>query len=88
VSVLIPRLAGNSALRDGGSGIAATAAGTAAGAGVAAFLIRRRNPEIAANIALNQSRRTRRSAENAAIAARNADRIATTRLELVPAAAR
>jgi len=88
VSVLIPRVAGNSALRDGGSGIAATAAGTAAGAGVAAFLIRRRNPEIAANIALNQGRRARRSAENAAIAARNADRLATTRLELVPAAAR
>ena len=88
VTVLIPRLAGNSDLRDGGSGIATMAAGTAAGAGVAAFLIRRRNPEIAANIALNQGRRARRSAENAAIATRNADRIATTRLELVPAVAR
>jgi tetratricopeptide (TPR) repeat protein len=88
VTILIPRLAGNSELRDGGSGIAATAAGTAAGAGVAAFLIRRRRPEIAANIAINDRRRALRAAENAAIASRNADRIAATRLELIPTVAR
>jgi hypothetical protein len=88
VTMLIPQVAGNPALRDGGSGVAAAAAGTAAGAGVAAFIIRRRNPEIAANIALNNVRRSRRRADNAAIAARNIERIAATRLELVPTAAR
>lgn len=88
VALLIPSLAGNADLRDGGSGMATTAAGAALGAGIAAFLIRDRNPEIPATIASNSARRARRAAENAAIAQRNNEKLALTRLELIPAVGR
>ena len=88
VALLIPRLAGNGNLRDGGNGLAATAATAAAGAGVFAFVVRRRTPEIPANIARNNARRAERVAVNAEIVRRNADRIAQTRLVLVPGAPR
>ena len=88
VALLIPRLAGNGALRDGGNGLATTAATAAAGAGVFAFVVRRRAPEIPANIASNNIRRGERAAVNAEIARRNADRLAQTRLVLIPGAPR
>jgi hypothetical protein len=88
VALLIPRLAGNGALRDGGNGLATTAATAAAGAGVFAFVVRRRAPEIPANIARNNARRAERAAVNAEIARRNADRLAQTRLVLIPGAPR
>ncbi len=87
-ALLIPRLAGNGALRDGGNGLATTAATAAAGAGVFGFVVRRRAPEIPANIALNDARRAARASVNAEIARRNADRLAQTRLVLIPGAAR
>ena len=88
VALLIPRLAGNGALRDGGNGLATAAATAAAGAGVFAFVVRRRAPEIPANIARNDVRRAERAAVNAEIARRNADRLAQTRLVLIPGAPR
>jgi hypothetical protein len=87
-ALLIPRLAGNGGLRDGGYGLAAPAAAAAASAGVIAFVIRRRNPEIPVNIALNNARRAERVAANAEIVGRNADRLAKTRLVLTPGAPR
>lgn len=88
VALLIPRLAGNGDLRDGGNGLAATAATAAAGAGVFAFVVRRRAPEIPANIARNNARRAERVAANVEIVRRNADRLAQTRLVLAPGAPR
>jgi tetratricopeptide (TPR) repeat protein len=83
-ALLVPRLAGHGDLRDGGNALAATAATAAAGAGVAAFVVRRRSPAIPANIARNNARRAERAAVNAEIVRRNAERIAQTRLVLVP----
>ena len=88
VALIIPRLAGHGDLRDGGNGLAATAATAAAGAGVVAFIVRRRAPEIPANIARNNTRRGERVAANLEILRRNADRLAQTRLVLVPGAPR
>ena len=88
VALLVPRLAGHGDLREGGSGLAVTAATAAAGAGVVAFVVRRNAPEIPANIALNNARRAARAAVNAEIVGRNSDRLAQTRLVLVPGAAR
>ena len=87
-TLLLPRLAGNSRLREGGSGAARMAAGVAAGAGVMAFVITRRSPEIPANIAANNQRRAERAAVNAAILRRNQERLALTKLLLVPGAPR
>ena len=87
-ALLIPRLAGNGAFREGGNGFATTAATAAAGAGVFAFVARRRAPEIPTNIARNTVRRAERAAVNAEIARRNAERLAQTRLVLIPGAPR
>lgn len=87
-ALLVPRLAGNGDLRDGGNAVAATAAAAAAGAGVFAFVIRKRDPEIPMNITRNDERRAERAASNEAIARRNADRLALTRLVLVPGGGR
>ena len=87
-ALLIPRLAGNGNLRDGGNGLAATAATAAAGAGVFAFVVRRRAPEIPTNIALNNARRAARAETNAEIVGRNKARLALTRLVLAPGAPR
>ena len=88
VALIIPRIAGNGALRDGGNGLAATVATAAAGSGVIAFVVRRRSPEIPANIARNNARRAERTAVNAEISRRNAERVAQTKLVLVPGAPR
>ena len=87
-SMLLPRVLGNSRLRDGGNGMA-TMAGTAAiGAGVMGVVILRRSPEIPANVAANNKRRSERAALNAAITRRNEERLALTKLVLVPGAPR
>ena len=87
-TLIIPRLAGHSHLRDGGSGISTIAATAATGAGVMALVVTRRSPEIPANIAQNDRRRAERAAVNAAIARRNQDRLALTKLVLIPGAGR
>jgi hypothetical protein len=88
VALLVPRVAGNSDLGPGGNGLAAGAATAAAGAGVYAFVVRRKQPEIPANIAVNNARRQERAAANAEIVRRNAERLALTRLVLIPGAPR
>ena len=87
-TLIIPRLAGHSQLRDGGSGMSTIAATAATGAGVMALVVTRRSPEIPANIAQNNHRRAERAAVNAAIARRNQDRLALTKLVLIPGAGR
>ena len=87
-ALIIPRLAGHSQLREGGSGMATIAATAATGAGVMALVITRRSPEIPANIARNNVRRAERAAVNAAITRRNEERLALTKIVLVPGAGR
>lgn len=87
-TLIIPRVAGNSELRDGGNGMSTLAATAATGAGVMAFVITRRSPEIPANIAQNNQRRAERAAVNAAIVRRNQERLALTKLVLIPGAGR
>ena len=87
-TLLIPRLAGNSQLSEGGSGMAAIAATAATGAGVMALVVTRRSPEIPANIAHNNVRRAERAAMNAAITRRNEERLALTKIVLLPGAGR
>jgi hypothetical protein len=87
-AVIVPALVGNADLRDGGSGLGITAATAAAAAGVAVYIIHRRSPEIPGHIAQNAALRVKRTAANAAIARRNADRLARTRVTLIPGAAR
>ena len=87
-TLLLPSLAGNSQLREGGNGMATMAATAAVGAGVMALVITKRSPEIPANIVSNNERRAARAAANAAIVRRNQDRLALTKLVLVPGAPR
>ena len=72
----------------GGSerGAADVVAATAAITGVVAFLADRRHGAIPENIAANQRHRAQRDLVNAALRARNADRIAATVLLVAPAA--
>jgi hypothetical protein len=86
-ALIVPALAGNADLGRGGNGLAVTAAAAAAGAGVAAFIMHRRSPELRASITRNAALRAQRAAANAEIARRNADRLARTRLTLVPGGA-
>jgi hypothetical protein len=65
---------------------AVVVAGAAAVTGLVAYLVRRRHPEIPANVAANTRRREERRAVNEAIRARNAQRIARTVLIVTPAA--
>ena len=87
-TLILPRLVGNSHVRDGGNGMSTIAATAAAGAGVMALVVTRRSPEIPANIAQNNQRRAERAAINAAITRRNQERLALTKLVLVPGARR
>ena len=87
-TLILPRLAGNAGLREGGNSMSRMAATAAVGAGVAAFVITRRSPEIPANIAANNAQRSARAAVNAAIVRRNQERLALTKLMLVPGAPR
>ena len=67
-------------------GAARFVAGVGAGTGVATFIIRRRRPRVTANIEANRRRGEAHAAENQAIRARNADRVARTALLIQPAA--
>ena len=87
-AMLLPTVAGNARLREGGNGMATLAATAAIGAGVTAFVITRRSPEIPANIAHNTARRSARESANTAIRIRNEARIAMTKLVFVPGAPR
>ncbi len=87
-ALLIPRLGGHGDLSAGSNGLSATAATAAAGAGIVAFVVRRRAPSIPANIARNNVRRNERVAANIEIIRRNAERLAQTRLVLLPGAPR
>jgi len=64
----------------------AVVAAVGVGSGVVAFLARRRHRDLPANIAENARRRGTRETANAAIRARNAQRIAATLLVIRPAA--
>lgn len=61
-------------------------AGTGVATGTMAFLLRRRNVSISANVAENNRRRAARDALNAEINRRNAERLAQTKLILTPTA--
>ncbi len=85
-AVLLGRAVGHPSLGEGQRGFAYSVAGVATVAGIAASLHRQRHPELPENAAENRRRVAARSRENAEIAARNAARIAATKLVLVPAA--
>lgn len=70
----------------GGGGYAATIGIAGSAAGAYAFVIRRRNSDMPANIAANQRRRAQRAAFNAEVTRRNLERLEQTRLVLLPAA--
>jgi hypothetical protein len=70
----------------GGGGYAATVGVAGGAAGAWAFLMRRRHSEMPANIAANQRRQAQRAAFNAEVTRRNLERLAETRLVLLPAA--
>ena len=86
-ALLVPAVVGHSRLRDGGNGLALMAATAATGAGVAAYFVHQRSPEIRSNIARNATLRAQRAAANADVARRNAERLARTRLTLIPGGA-
>lgn len=72
---------------DGARKLAAGAAGVGVVSGLAAFIVRSRNRTIAPNVRENDRRRGERAVRNAAIARRNADRLAQTTLVIMPAGA-
>ena len=73
-----PRLSG------GGQPLAKAAALGGVAAGVAAYIDRRRHPVDRAAIIANARRRTERSAYNAEVARRNAERLAATKIVVAP----
>ena len=73
-------------LGNGGRTLAFTTAGVASGAGLVSFLYRNSHRAIPANIAENTRRKAARAATNAEIAARNASRLAQTKLIITPSA--
>ncbi len=83
-AVLAPVAIGNGELGSGGRTLSMAVAGGAGIAGVVAFVARRRNDEIPANVAENRRRVAEHAARNAEIAARNADRLAETTLIVTP----
>lgn len=84
-ALMVSRLFANSALDETGDR-AAVVAGAAVVTGLMAYLVRRRHPEIPANVAANARRREERRTANEAIRARNTERIARTVLIIAPAA--
>ncbi len=75
----------NGDLGGGNRAMPALLAGAAVATGVVAFLAHRHGGPIAEHIATNQSRQTARRAANAAIARRNAEKLAQTILVVSPA---
>ena len=83
-ALFLSALLSNDRLGEGNGG--RWVAGTAAAAGVGAFLYRRRHLAIPANVAANQPRRLAWRSANDAVRQRNADRLARTILVIAPAA--
>lgn len=86
VALVIPVL-GNRHLDAGGRGLAHGAAVGALSAGVVAYMIRRAHPVNTANVAENDRRRAEVAGRNAAIARRNAEKLAGLRVVVTPAGA-
>ena len=90
VSVAAAAIVTQAAISDrrlgGGGGYAATIGVAGGVAGAYAFIWRRRHSEIPANIAENRRRQQQRAMFNAAVTRRNDERLAQTRLVLLPAA--
>lgn len=70
----------------GSGGYAMAAAGAGLAVGSSSFVLRKRQRDIPANVAENRRRIEERARINAEIAARNAERLALTRIVLSPAA--
>lgn len=85
-AMLVPRIFAHGELDGGGRTFATGVAVTASVAGVAGFIHRQRHREIPANIADNARRLAERATTNAAIMARNRERLAQARLLTAPAA--
>ena len=83
-AVLAPVAIGNGELGSGGRTLSMAVAGGAGIAGVVAFVARRRNDQIPANVAENRRRVAEHAARNAEITARNAARLAETTLVVTP----
>ena len=83
-AVLAPVAIGNAELGTGGRSLSMAVAGGAGIAGVVAFVARRRNDQIPANVAENRRRIAEHAARNAEISARNAARLAETTLVVTP----
>lgn len=85
ISFALPRLvAGGELSPDASMGVAAAAAGAAAG--IYGFTTLRRNVEIPSNIAVNIQRRAERERANAAIRERNNEKLSLSRMIVAPAA--
>lgn len=82
-ALLSSKIIGQSNL-EGRGALSAGVAVAGAGGGIFAFLQRRRNPEIPANMAENLARQQRRSALNARIMAENNARIQATKIIIRP----
>ena len=83
-ALIAPVAIGNGELGTGGRSLSMAVAGGAGLAGVIAFVARRRNDQIPANVAENRRRVAEHAARNAEINARNAARLAETTLVVTP----
>src|SRR6266581_3840357 len=84
-AVVISSVAANGDLGSSGRALSIGVVGTAAIAGVTAFLSTRRERAVPANIEENKQRRATRDVANTAIARRNAEKVAQTTLVIEPA---
>lgn len=83
-ALIAPAAIGNGELGSDGRALSGSVAVAAGVGGVIAFVARRRNPEIPANIAENRRRIAEHAARNAEIADRNRQRLAQTTLFIMP----
>lgn len=85
-ALVAPAAISNRDLGSGGRALSGTVAGAAGVAGIVAFVARRRNSEIPANVAENRRRVAEHAARKTEIALRNRARIAETTLVITPGA--
>lgn len=83
-ALIAPSVLGNRELGSGGRSLSGSVAVAAGVGGVIAFIARRQNPDIPANIAENRRRIAEHSARNAEITERNRQRLAQTTLYIMP----
>lgn len=83
-ALIAPAAIGNNELGSDGRALSGSVAVAAGVGGVIAFVARRRNPAIPANIAANRRRIAEHAARNAEIAERNRQRLAQTTLFIMP----